>query len=125
MELDINQVLDVPDSRTVIYDCQCTPDGWEVDAWKTTRAYGNPQQWGAKVWHHVRIFCSRDTSGDVTNWHGVEFDGVWRNFNYPPGCRALALGWDEKRIVINFQLGSAKNSGVMDANARNIQVWRW
>jgi hypothetical protein len=122
MELDINQVLD--DGRTVIYDCQCVPNGWEVDCWKETRAKGNPQQWGTG-WHHVRIFCSRSADGNVTNWIGVEFDGAWRNFNYPPGNRALELGWDEKRIVINFQLGSAKDSGVMEAWARNIQVWRW
>jgi hypothetical protein len=122
MELDVNQVLD--DGRTVIFDCQCIPSGWEVDCWRPTRAKGSPQQWG-NGWHHVRIFWSRSADGNVTNWHGVELDGVWRNFNYPPGNRALDLSWDEKRIVINFQLGSAKNSGVMDAYARNIQIWRW
>jgi hypothetical protein len=123
MELDINQVLD--DGRTVIYDCQCTPDGWEVDCWKETRVKGNPQQWGNGVWHHIREFFSRSTDGNVTNWLGVEHNGVYNNFGYPPGNRALELGWDEKRIVINFQLGSAKSSGTIDAYARNIQVWRW
>jgi hypothetical protein len=123
VELDVNQVI--ADGRTVIFDCQCIPTGWEVDCWQSTRAKGSPQQWGNNVWHHVRIFWSRSADGDVTNWHGVEFDGVWRNFAYPPGNQALELGWDERRIVINFQLGSAKDSGVMDAYARNVQVWRW
>lgn len=127
MEMDMNQVL--PDGRTCIYDCQCASVSgtWEFDGWKPSRIIGNPQQWGAGVWHHIRIFWHRSADGNMVWFDGVQFDGVWTPSGMVSTTRTPSLNWKPLGLLmINFQKeGSSKVSGNVNVNARNMQVWGW
>jgi hypothetical protein len=127
MELDLNQVL--ADGRTAIFACQCASGSgtWEANAWKPSRIFGNPQQWGIGIWHRIRLFWHRSADGNTVCFDGIDFDGSWTAANMESITQTLALGWIPLGLLlINFQIeGASRVGGSVSANARNMQVWSW
>jgi hypothetical protein len=131
VEMDMNQVL--PDGRTVIFGTQCAVKSrsWEytyVDGsgthWHPSNIACNPQTWGAKRWHHVKIASHRDADGNVTyDW--VSFDGALAEFQGATVFSAQALGWSPGELLLNFQVNGSQPKGTADAYVNSLTIYRW
>ncbi len=134
IEMDLNQVM--ANGQTVIYGVQC--DGWTgtwdyttnagtpqnfSDEWLHSSASCSPQNWSAHAWHHVQLFYSRDTTGDVT-YHYVELDGNVQTIE-ATAPSAFALGWGPV-LLTNFQVdGGTFAGGTTNLYLDNLTVSRW
>ena len=133
LELDMNQTME--NGQTVIFGFQC--DGytstWDYtrnagsptapsDQWVHSGAYCNPRTWSANVWHHVQVYYSRDSSGNVT-YHSVWLDGLQQSINGTVNS-AFALGWGPV-LLTNFQVDGLGASGAPIAYLDNLTVSRW
>ncbi len=132
VELDMNQVI--PDGRTVIFGTQCAGDSgtWQYTTvvqgktrWNNSSVPCTPKTWVPRAWHHVQIASHRDQAGVVTyDWVGV--DGEYHEFQNAGGPSALALGWHEADLLLNFQLdGVASKSGSVTAYLDRLTIYRW
>ncbi len=133
LELDMNQTME--NGQTVIFGFQC--DGytstWDYtrnagtptapnDQWVHSGAHCNPRSWSTNVWHHVQVYYSRDSSGNVT-YHSVWLDGSQQNINATVNS-AFALGWGPV-LLTNFQVDGLGASGAPIAYLDNLTVSRW
>lgn len=133
LELDMNQTME--NGQTVIFGFQC--DGytstWDYtknagsptspsDQWVHSGAYCNPRSWSTNAWHHVQVYYSRDSSGNVT-YHSVWLDGHQQNINATVNS-AFALGWGPV-LLTNFQVDGLGASGAPIAYLDNLTVSRW
>jgi len=134
IEMDLNQVM--PNGMTVIFGFQC--DGWSgtwdytanrgtptspKDTWVHSAAKCNPKTWTQNVWHHVQIYYSRDSSGNVT-YHSVWVDGVQQVLEAKVNS-AFALGWGPT-ILTNFQVdGATSGSGSSTIFMDQLNLYRW
>ncbi|HET6218954.1 MAG TPA: hypothetical protein VFE27_18165 [Acidobacteriaceae bacterium] len=133
LELDMNQTMS--NGQTVIFGFQC--DGysstWDytknagsptrpVDQWVHSGAYCNPRAWAANMWHHVQVYYSRDSSGNVT-YHSVWFDDQQANINATVNS-AFALGWGPV-LLTNFQVDGVGASGSPNVYLDDLRIYRW
>jgi hypothetical protein len=132
IEMDMNQVME--NGQTVIYGFQC--DGWEgtwdytenagsptspKDTWVHSKAACNPRNWAANTWHHVQVYYSRTSSGEVT-YHSVWLDGTESALNATVPS-AFALGW-APTLLTNFQV-DGDGSGTATVYLDDLQISRW
>ena len=78
--------------------------------------------WSTNAWHHVQVYYSRDSSGNVT-YHSVWLDGPQQNINATVNS-AFALGWGPV-LLTNFQVDGLGASGAPIAYLDNLTVSRW
>ena len=128
IEMDLNQVDS--SGNTIIMGFQC--DGWNSTwdyTWTDTSTHWtrssqpcNPRNWAPNAWHHVQIWYSRDTSGNVT-YHTVWLDNVRQDINATVHSK-LALGW-AKANIMNFQIDGLGSYGTVTTYLDNVTVYRW
>lgn len=133
IEMDMNQTM--ANGQTAIFGFQC--DGysstWDYtknagsptnysDQWVHSSAYCNPRGWSQNTWHHVQIYYSRDSSGDIT-YHSVWLDGAQSSINATVNS-AFALGWGPV-LLTNFQVDGSGSSGSPAVYVDNLTVSRW
>jgi hypothetical protein len=129
----MNQTM--PNGQTAIFGVQC--DGytstWDytknagsptspVDQWVHSSAYCNPRGWSTNTWHHVQIYYSRDSSGNIA-YHSVWLDGLEENIGATVNS-AFALGW-APTLLTNFQVDGLGSGGSSTVYLDKLVVYRW
>lgn len=133
LELDMNQV--VADGDTVIYGFQCDGNAktWDYtenagspasyqDHWVRSEQPCNIRNWAPDSWHHVQIWYSRDSSGNVT-YHSVWLDGTEQDIDATVPS-AFTLGWAPV-LLTNVQVDGEGASGSSTAYIDKLTVYRW
>lgn len=134
LEMDNNQV--VSNGDTIIYAFQCAGDSntWDysenagtranpVVKWVKSNQPCNPQNWTKDTWHHVQIWTSRDSVGNVT-YHSVWLDGVEAPINKTV-MSAFSLRWAAGDMIANFQVDGGKSGGSSTLYLDNFTLYRW
>jgi len=134
LEMDNNQV--VSNGDTIIYAFQCAGDTgtWDysenagtranpVVRWVKSNQPCNPQDWAKDTWHHVQIWTSRDSVGNVT-YHSVWLDGVEAPINKTV-MSAFSLRWAGADMIANFQVDGGKSGGSSTLYLDNFTLYRW
>jgi hypothetical protein len=134
LEFDLVQTM--ANGQTAMMAFQC--DGWNhtwdygINAgsasaskasWRHASAYCNPQAWAVNQWHHVQIYMSRNTSGDIT-YHAVWLDGNKQGIG-TTAFGAFDLGW-APAIITQFQVdGSSSGTSYANVYLDDLTVYRW
>lgn len=134
LEMDNNQVI--ANGDTVIYAFQCagSSNTWEYSEnagtrtnpqvkWIQSNQPCNPQNWAKDTWHHIQIWTSRDSVGNVT-YHSVWLDGLEVPINKTV-MSAFSLHWAASDMIANFQVDGGKSGGSSTLYLDNFSLYRW
>jgi len=134
LEFDTDQTMANGQTAVMGFQCDSWNGTWDYarnagsatspnDTWGHSSAACNVHSWGANQWHHVQIYFSRDTSGNVT-YHTVWLDGVQQNIGVTT-FSAFALGWGPA-VVTQFQIdGDSGGTTWGNVYLDELTVERW
>ncbi len=134
LEFDTEQTMANGQTAVMGFQCDSWSGTWDYarnagsaakpnDTWGHSSASCNVHSWGVNQWHHVQVYYSRDTSGDVT-YHSVWLDGAQQNIGVTT-FSGFALGWGPA-ILTQFQVdGSSSGTTYANVYLDELTIKRW